>query len=100
MGKEKADAADDDPDYKDFYLKKEENGNYVKHKWVADSDKLLNSAISLPELDVSDPDVPRLEPIHKSHKIWGLLLFIIGMICLLIPNNDTLGKYFYWWSRK
>jgi len=62
--------------------------HYLKYKTTTSADSLLNSAESFPEIATSLPINPVLE--HPSNTKWAFALLILGMFCLLIPNNDEL----------
>lgn len=62
--------------------------HYLKYKKTTSADSLLNSAESFPEVTTSTPKAPILE--HPSNTKWAFGLLILGMFCLLIPNNDEL----------
>ena len=64
--------------------------NYLKFRSVTSVDNLLNSSENIQEEKTSAPVIPKLDLIHHSTKKWGWILFIIGIGCLFIPNNDEL----------
>ena len=66
--------------------------HYLKYKVTTNTDSLLNSAESFPEVVTSTPETPNLEPL--VHTKWAYVLFIIGLFCIFIPNNDELQDAF------
>jgi len=68
---------------------------YVKYQSVTPSEELINGAEDISEQITKSPIIPIIKEINPQHKKWALLIVVIGLVCLLIPNNDELKDF---WS--
>ena len=68
---------------------------YKYQRVVTDSKSILNSAIPIDKPVVSEPTVPQLKPIQTEHNKWAFLLLIIGLLCIVVPNNNQFEELFH-----
>ena len=64
--------------------------HYLKFRSSTSTDKLLNSSENTSEEKTSEPIIPKLEGISHPTNKWAWILFVLGIGCLFIPNNDEL----------